>query len=230
MRMIEAFVYDWLGYAGVVVYLGSYMALQFGLIPGVGYRYAALNMVAALLVLVSLTQAFNMASALIQFSWVIISLFGITRTYIISRRLFFTEEEQFLIDYGLPGTPRPIARKILDAGCWLDEKPGFQLTKEGEPVQQLYYIAYGSANVTVGQKKVAELKQGFIGEMNVMTKGPASATVIIVEPTRLFCISSNNLRRISRNDSETNIYIEKHLAEGTKRKLMEANTRLSNYS
>lgn len=225
--MGQDFLYEWAGYAGVAVYLGAYVALQIGLIPGVGYRYAMLNMVAALLVLVSLIQAFNMASAIIQVSWVVISVVGITRTYLISRRLFFTPEEQALIDYGLPGTPRLIARRILDAGYWINEEAGFQLTKEGEPVQALYFIASGSVRVTIGQKCVAEVEQGFIGEMNVMANGPASANVTVCEPARLFCISSDNLRRLTRNDSETAIYIEKYLSASTKHKLMQANAQLN---
>ncbi|WP_104016903.1 CBU_0592 family membrane protein [Roseovarius nitratireducens] len=58
-------VYDWAGYAGVSVYLGAYICLQLGLIRGSGYRYALLNMIAAIFVLISLSAEFNLASAII---------------------------------------------------------------------------------------------------------------------------------------------------------------------
>lgn len=220
-------MFDWAGYFGVAVYLGSYVGLQLGFIPGVGYRYATLNMLAALLVLVSLLQAFNMASAIIQISWILISVVGITRTYLISRRLFFTEEEQTLLRDGLPGTPKEIARKFLDAGLWMDADRGVVVTTQGAPVKQLYLLVSGAASVRVDGKDVATLQEGFIGEMNIMEQGPASATVEISEPSRLFCIAGDNLRRLVRSDAEASIHIERHLGTATKRKLLQANQRMS---
>ena len=223
----QEFLFDWAGYFGVILYIGAYFGLQLGWIPGVGYRYATLNLIAALLVLLSLVHAFNMASALIQLSWIVISIAGITRIYLISRRLQFTKEEEFFVEAGMPGTPLQVARQILDAGKWLDAEPGFSLTEEGEPVKKLYFIAKGHAEVFVANQPVAEVTEGFVGEMNVIGEGPASASVQITYPSRLFCITGDNLRRLSRGNSETNIYIEKHLASATKHKLMQANSRLS---
>ena len=72
-------ILDVAGIAGVGFYLGSYTALQLGMLRGDGYAYAILNAAAAALVLLSLKEAFNLSSAVIQVSWIVISLVGITR-------------------------------------------------------------------------------------------------------------------------------------------------------
>jgi hypothetical protein len=69
------------GLAGFALYMGSYALLNAGLLDGRSYGYAAMNLAAAVCVLVSLTEAFNLASALIQAAWIAISLFGLVRLW-----------------------------------------------------------------------------------------------------------------------------------------------------
>ncbi|MFB9149369.1 cyclic nucleotide-binding domain-containing protein [Roseovarius ramblicola] len=220
-------MYDWAGYLGVAIYLGAYICLQLGYIRGSGYRYASLNMVAAICVLVSLSANFNLASAIIQGSWVLISLVGITRVFLQNHRLRFTEEEADLLSHGLPTMPRAMARRFLDTGVWRDARPGVDLTREGEEVAQLHFIRDGLAGVYLGGSKVAEIREGFVGEMNVMEPGPASATVRIEAGARVFSVSGDALRRISRTDSEFRAFLEQNLNAAVKRKLIEANTRMT---
>ncbi|MCY4180032.1 MAG: hypothetical protein OXC60_05890 [Litoreibacter sp.] len=67
------------GVLGFVTYMGAFAALQMGRLDGNGVAYALLNVVAAGLVLVSLLSAFNLASMLIQISWIVIGGVGIWR-------------------------------------------------------------------------------------------------------------------------------------------------------
>ena len=69
------------GLAGFALYMGSYALLSAGILDCRTYAYAAMNLAAAACVLVSLTESFNLASALIQSSWVAISLFGLARLW-----------------------------------------------------------------------------------------------------------------------------------------------------
>jgi hypothetical protein len=69
------------GLAGFALYMGSYLLLNAGSLDGRSYGYAAMNLAAAACVLVSLTESFNLASALIQASWIAISLFGLVRLW-----------------------------------------------------------------------------------------------------------------------------------------------------
>ena len=99
MTLIDQTELFWMaGLVGVAFYLGSYAALQSGLLSGAGYLHTILNLIAASLVLVSLFAEWNMSSALIQASWIVISLIGLTRLYIRHRMLRFSDEEQHLID------------------------------------------------------------------------------------------------------------------------------------
>lgn len=70
-------LYQMIGVAGFVVYLASFAALQAKFLDGNGSLYAILNVLAASLVLVSLMDAFNLASALIQVSWIAIGVSGL---------------------------------------------------------------------------------------------------------------------------------------------------------
>lgn len=226
-QFVNTSVYDWAGYAGVAIYLGAYICLQLGLIRGTGYRYATLNMVAAIFVLVSLSAEFNLASAIIQSCWVVISLVGITRVFLINHRLRFTDEEERLVRRGLQDMPKPMSRRFLNAGVWRGAQPGFELTNEGEPVSQLHFLSEGTAGVYFNDSMVAEIREGFIGEMNVMESGPASATVRIETPSRVFSVSGDNLRRMSRSDAEFRAFLDQHLNAAVKSKLIEANTKMT---
>ncbi|MEX0369308.1 MAG: hypothetical protein AB3N09_01665, partial [Tateyamaria sp.] len=67
------------GFAGVAFYLGSYALLQLGVVRGNGYPYALMNLAGASLVLVSLVTGWNLFSAIIQISWITLSIVGIAR-------------------------------------------------------------------------------------------------------------------------------------------------------
>ena len=220
-------IYLWAGYLGVAFYIGSYIGLQTGFIPGVGYLYATCNLTGASLDLISHIHEWNRASAMISVAWIIISLVGITRTFLIKRRLYFSNEEELFLKSGMPGVPREVARKILDAGNWMTLEPETYLTHEGQPVDHLYFIASGTAGVFVMGNEVADLHEGFVGELNVMEAGPASAAVKTLEKTRVFCVSGEALRRMTKVDSQTSLYLETHLSTATKQKLMQANLQLS---
>lgn len=78
-------VYAVFGFLGIAFYLGSYAALQLGYLNGQGGLYAVLNLIAASSVLISLTAAFNLSSAVIQIFWIFISIIGLIRIYLLTR-------------------------------------------------------------------------------------------------------------------------------------------------
>jgi len=69
--------YEFVGLAGFAVYVMSFFAVQLRLLDGNSSHYAVLNILAALFVLISLSEAFNLASAMIQISWIAIGLIGL---------------------------------------------------------------------------------------------------------------------------------------------------------
>ena len=70
--------YESIGVAGFVCYTTAFGAVQFGLMDGNRMPFTLLNILGACLVGVSLTAEFNLASALIQGSWIVIGLIGLT--------------------------------------------------------------------------------------------------------------------------------------------------------
>jgi CRP-like cAMP-binding protein len=214
-----------MGIVGVALYISAYGLLQAGVLRGTSYTYTAMNLVGSALVLVSLSQNWNLASALIQIAWVLISIAGLVRIFLLNHRIRFNAEETALVEDALADMPRPLARRLLDRGLWMDGGKGLVLTDEGAPVERLHYLAGGAAEVIVGGHPVATLQRGFIGEMNVLAGGPASATVRLDAPSRLFTISGETLRRTAATDAEFRLHLEQRLHEATRRKLVEANRR-----
>jgi len=215
------------GYFGVAFYLGSYALLQLGVVRGNSYGYALMNLAGASLVLVSLFTGWNLFSAIIQISWITLSLVGIVRVWILTQGLRFSEEEQALIDAHFPTIRRIDARTLMRAGTWQDLAVGAHLTQQGVPVGQLSYIAEGGVDIDVGGQIIAQVGPGgFIGEMGCMTSAPASASVRISQPSRIFCVSSDILRRLVKRNPDLGAHLEFAFSGNTRAKLMATNARL----
>ena len=69
--------YDILGTIGVTVIILTYVLLQTERLRSDQLLYSLLNAVGAVLILVSLYSEFNFPSFVVEFFWLLISLFGI---------------------------------------------------------------------------------------------------------------------------------------------------------
>jgi len=72
--------YEWhdlIGNLGVVLIIGTYLLLQLERMRSTSLLYSVLNGAGALLILVSLTQAFNLSSFIIEICWLAISGIGV---------------------------------------------------------------------------------------------------------------------------------------------------------
>ena len=72
--------YDWIGMLGTLMVLAAFFLLQAGRLSGTGIVYQLLNLFGAGGVLVSLLGKFNVSVFLLEFTWVLISAYGIVRT------------------------------------------------------------------------------------------------------------------------------------------------------
>ena len=66
------------GVIGFFIYVAAFGAVQLGRLDGNSNAYTLLNVLAASLVAASLLKEFNLASALIQGSWILIGLIGLS--------------------------------------------------------------------------------------------------------------------------------------------------------
>jgi len=78
--------YDWIGMAGTLMVLVAFFLLQAGRVSGTGIVYQLLNLLGAGGVLLSLLGTFNVSVFLLEFTWMLISGYGIVRS-IKSRRV-----------------------------------------------------------------------------------------------------------------------------------------------
>lgn len=74
---VTADFYEAVGVIGFVVYVVNYMLLTFEKICSEHITFFVLNWIAASCVLVGLSESFNLASALIQVFWILVSTVAI---------------------------------------------------------------------------------------------------------------------------------------------------------
>jgi hypothetical protein len=211
---------DGLGLVGLVLYIGAYLVLQLGLIRGDGWLFPALNLVGALCLVVSLIDEFNLHVMLVEIAWAVISVIGLIRLYVLHRSIRFTPDERAAIDRLVPGMPKDRARALLARGAWTDASPGEVLTREGEPVARLHFLAEGVCRIEIGGTPVAGIGPGsLIGEMTYHTGDPATATVIAETPARLLVFERRAFETFLGRNEDIRAAIEQAVAGDLRRKL-----------
>ena len=78
-------IYDIIGTFGVGIIVVTYILLQVERLRSEHVLYSILNAIGALLILISLYYSFNFPSFIVEFFWLLISLFGIGK-YLRRRR------------------------------------------------------------------------------------------------------------------------------------------------
>ena len=73
--------YNILGTLGVAIIVITYLLLQTGRVRSESLYYSLMNGVGAVLILISLYFEFNFPSFVVEFFWLLISLFGIGRYF-----------------------------------------------------------------------------------------------------------------------------------------------------
>ncbi len=72
---------DLIGITGVFIIMIVYMLLQLEKIDAKDLSFSVLNTLGALLIIISLLYSWNFASFLMEFTWMMISLYGIVKYY-----------------------------------------------------------------------------------------------------------------------------------------------------
>lgn len=77
--------FDIVGGIGVALIIGTYLLLQFERISSDSLWYSFLNAAGAALIIVSLYFEFNLSAFIVEFFWLLISLFGLVKFLILRR-------------------------------------------------------------------------------------------------------------------------------------------------
>ncbi len=159
---------------------------------------------------------------------VIVNVGQLLLTHWRSIRARFTETEAHFIARHLPGLGRGDARALIDRGRWVALEAGACLAVQGQPVDQLSYIAEGRADVRVGGARVSNCGAGdFVGEMTALTGLPATATVIATRPLTVWQIDAARLREATRRRDEVSRELEAAFARNYRDKIVEMNRLVS---
>ena len=217
-------IYEIAGIVGVLLHLGPYAVLQMGLMSGRGYLYPSLKALATLFVLVSLSQQFNASSVFIQLSFLAISILGIGRLFYLRQLRRYSEEERTFIQNALPGVDQELAGSLARMGVWSYAPAGTVLAQEGSKTTDFVYITDGEAEVSLNDIKIATIYSHSIsGEVTCLEGAPATATVTLTKPCRIFRIKAEKLRAKARMVPDLKSQLQHCIRSGMTRKFATLN-------
>jgi CRP-like cAMP-binding protein len=144
------------------------------------------------------------------------------------RGVRFNDEEAAMAAAALPRMDRPTLRALLNQGLWLHARAGETLIREGEPTPHLFYLSEGEAAIASGGRQVATCPSGhFLGEITVLSGAPATATVTLASAARVWCVSTDALRRFLTANPGVRPVLEAAFVGDMAEKLRLANRRLA---
>jgi uncharacterized membrane protein YidH (DUF202 family) len=88
---MNSFTVDIIGIVGVTIVVVTYFLLQSEKIDSKGFLYSFLNAIGSLLIMYSLLYSWNLASFIIEFVWILISLYGLKKWYRSKRQNSFND-------------------------------------------------------------------------------------------------------------------------------------------
>ncbi|MEM7212198.1 MAG: cyclic nucleotide-binding domain-containing protein [Pseudomonadota bacterium] len=181
-----------------------------------------MNLIAASCVAVSLIEAFNLSSLVIQAIWIAISLIGLARIFHFRNLHRFSLDDRKFGDAVLPELEDAELRALVKVGTWETLPAGTELTREGVPIEALIYLSSGAAEVERGGKVVAQMNNArFIGEVTCMTGDDATATVRLTRDARVLRLPSAEFRSFIMRRRVVRDHLEKAFARDLRRKLSE---------
>jgi hypothetical protein len=158
----------------------------------------------------------------------LINLLQLALTAPAARRAPMNDEEQAFADASFSNLPRGAVRQLLDQGLWISGRSGETLIREGEPASHLFYLSGGEVSVQSDGRQLATCGPGhFFGEITVLNREPASASVVLRTDARFWCIASDTLKRFIAANPEFRHALEAAFAGDLRDKLRLANQRIA---
>jgi predicted membrane protein len=84
-------LFDLAGFIGVLLIVIAYLLLQLNKLPSSSPSYSLMNAAGALLVIISLIFDFNFSAFVVEVFWFLISLFGIWRSLVDTKKSHQTD-------------------------------------------------------------------------------------------------------------------------------------------
>jgi hypothetical protein len=150
----------------------------------------------------------------------LVALVQVGSRLLADRRAKFSADEEAMLTGPLTGLTRARARHFLDQGFWMAGRTGDVLTREGETVGQLYYLASGEAKVVSHGHMVGTLRSGqLIGEATILSADAATATVTLTKASRFWCAPSKTLNAYLATNDDVRHVLEHGFNQSLREKL-----------
>lgn len=139
----------------------------------------------------------------------------------------FDDEERHFVENMPASVERSSIKRLLQYSELVPFEANSALTREGEPVRDLMYIAEGVVKIERGGRIVAVCGPGdYIGELSFLTGAPATATAIVVKPVRVLAFEQVRLHAAIEHDAELRRALESTLNLNLVGKLVRSNAAL----
>jgi Cyclic nucleotide-binding domain len=136
----------------------------------------------------------------------------------------FGEEQSHFVESMPAGVERRPIKRLLELADLKRFAPGDTLTITGQPVTDLSYIADGIVKIERGDRVLAILGPGdYVGELSFLSGDPATATAVVVKPTRVLAFDQKRLRASIDADDELRRTLESSLNRNLAGKLVRTN-------
>lgn len=136
----------------------------------------------------------------------------------------FTDEASHFAASMPAGVERSAIKRLLEHADLMRFDPGEVLTRQGEPVTHLMYLADGVVKIESGDRIVAVLGPGdYIGELSFLSGNRASATATVVKPVRILGFEQVKLRNAVEADPQLRRTLESALNRNLAGKLARSN-------
>jgi CRP-like cAMP-binding protein len=179
-----------------------------------------------------MNNSFTPADLPIVLIYIVLALFigfnfyqigGIIRERLNSR---LPEKDVHLLRQSFEGLTDGQISHLLKAAEWQNFEVGEVLTRQDAPLDALYFLCTGRANVEINGSFVTYLERGsFIGEIAYLTGNPATARVTIDEPSRILVFSKMRMAKVLAKDSQVSAILYQLLGRDLAMKMRRTNTR-----
>lgn len=130
--------------------------------------------------------------------------------------------------FGQLGTLTPGQfRSLLRLGRITEADGRIELTRKGEPVEKLFFLTEGEAEIEIDGREPLRLGETFIGEIAFLTGRTASATVTIDKGAHYIGWPGKALRATLDKQPEFEVALEKAMNRDMAKKVAGKNTSLS---
>ncbi len=116
------------------------------------------------------------------------------------------DEKRFYASF--PGLTPGQFRRLMKLARWSTARNDIVLTREGEPVDRLYYVIEGSIEVAKGGRSFSVDPEAFIGEIGFLLKRAASATVTVKSGARYVEWPADALMELLAEGSSLGVALE----------------------